>query len=92
MTEIESNLAEHRIFAVPEEFAAAANVPGMDAYLALCEAANKDEQGFWKALAKQQLHWHKPFTKGLDESNAPFYTWFDDGELNVSYNCLDFLT
>ena len=33
--------------------------------------------------------WHKPFTQTLDESNAPFYKWFDDGELNVSYNCLD---
>ncbi|MBX4377719.1 AMP-binding protein, partial [Mycobacterium tuberculosis] len=30
-----------------------------------------------------------PFTKVLDESNAPFYKWFDDGELNASYNCLD---
>src|SRR5690606_20978612 len=28
-------------------------------------------------------------TKVLDESNAPFYTWFEDGELNVSENCLD---
>ena len=25
----------------------------------------------------------------LDESNAPFYKWFEDGELNASYNCLD---
>ena len=33
--------------------------------------------------------WKKPFTKVLDESNAPFYKWFDDGEMNVSYNCLD---
>src|SRR5690606_18271070 len=30
-----------------------------------------------------------PFTKVLDESKAPFYTWFEDGELNVSENCLD---
>jgi acetyl-CoA synthetase len=33
--------------------------------------------------------WHKPFTKVLDESNAPFFKWFHDGELNASYNCLD---
>ena len=25
----------------------------------------------------------------LDESNAPFFKWFEDGELNASYNCLD---
>ena len=35
------------------------------------------------------LHWQKPFTRVLDESQAPFYKWFDDGELNVSHNCLD---
>src|SRR3989454_2210164 len=33
--------------------------------------------------------WHKPFTRVLDESDAPFFRWFDDGELNASYNCLD---
>jgi hypothetical protein len=33
--------------------------------------------------------WNKPFTKTLDESNAPFYKWFEDGELNASANCLD---
>ena len=46
-------------------------------------------EGFWAQLAREHLLWHKPFTKALDESNAPFYKWFDDGELNVSYNCLD---
>ena len=25
----------------------------------------------------------------LDDSNPPFYKWFTDGELNVSYNCVD---
>ena len=31
----------------------------------------------------------KPFTKVLNETNAPFYKWFEDGHLNASYNCLD---
>ena len=43
----------------------------------------------WANLARETILWHKPFTKTLDESNAPFYKWFEDGELNVSYNCLD---
>ena len=42
-----------------------------------------------QARARDELLWHKPFTKTLDESNAPFYKWFHDGELNASYNCLD---
>ncbi|WP_176072662.1 AMP-binding protein, partial [Trinickia caryophylli] len=40
-------------------------------------------------LARETLAWNKPFTKVLDETRAPFYTWFEDGELNASYNCLD---
>ena len=51
--------------------------------------AAKDYSGFWAKLAQGELLWHKPFTRSLDESNAPFYKWFEDGELNVSYNCLD---
>jgi acetyl-CoA synthetase len=35
------------------------------------------------------LDWQTPFTQVLDESNAPFFKWFADGKLNVSYNCLD---
>ena len=89
MSEIESTVEELRIFPPSAAFQAQANISGMDAYQALCDAAKTDEQGFWAKLAREQLQWHKPFTKGLDESNAPFYTWFEDGELNVSYNCLD---
>src|SRR5207249_3618944 len=52
-------------------------------------AAAADYDGFWSGLARETLLWQKPFTKGLDESNAPFYKWFEDGTLNVSYNCLE---
>ncbi|HXZ08531.1 MAG TPA: acetate--CoA ligase, partial [Paraburkholderia sp.] len=38
---------------------------------------------------RETLSWNKPFTKVLDETNAPFYTWFEDGQLNASYNSLD---
>lgn len=40
-------------------------------------------------MARQYLSWRVPFTRVLDESNTPHFTWFDDGKLNVSYNCLD---
>ena len=48
----------------------------MDAYNALCAEAEKDFTGFWGRLAREHISWHKPFTKVLDESNAPFYKWF----------------
>ena len=79
---------ESRIFEPPREFVAQANVKKAD-YDALNASAATDFAGFWAKLARDELLWHKPFTKTLDESNAPFYKWFEDGELNVSYNCLD---
>jgi acetyl-CoA synthetase len=82
-------LQENRIFNPPAAFTAAAAVPGMAAYEALCAEAAADYEGFWARLAREHLSWKKPFTKTLDESKAPFYEWFNDGELNVSYNCLD---
>jgi acetyl-CoA synthetase len=30
-----------------------------------------------------------PFTRALDDSDAPNYRWFTDGRLNASVNCLD---
>ncbi|MEO0317573.1 MAG: acetate--CoA ligase [Pseudomonadota bacterium] len=89
MSEIEHLMHEHRVFHPSEEFVKNAAVPGMDAYQALCAEAERDYEGFWGRLAKENLEWHKPFTKVLDESQAPFYKWFEDGHLNVSYNCLD---
>jgi acetyl-CoA synthetase len=82
-------MTETRVFEPAESFKALANVKGMDGYLALCEQADKDYEGFWAGLARELLVWKKPFAKVLDESDAPFYKWFDDGEMNVSYNCLD---
>jgi acetyl-CoA synthetase len=89
ISSIESVLNETRVFNPSAEFVKQANVSGMDAYQALCKAAEQDYAGYWANQAREHILWHKPFTRSLDESNAPFYKWFEDGELNVSYNCLD---
>jgi acetyl-CoA synthetase len=86
---IESVLHEDRLFPPSPDFVKQANVSGMAAYQALCDEAARDFEGFWGRLARDHLLWKKPFTKVLDESNAPFFKWFYDGELNASYNCLD---
>ncbi len=86
---IQSTLVENRVFEPSAATVAAARVAGMDAYQALCAEAEQDYEGFWARLARAGLVWHKPFTQVLDESNKPFYKWFQDGELNASYNCLD---
>ncbi|MGH8493779.1 MAG: acetate--CoA ligase [Moraxellaceae bacterium] len=89
MSTIDSILVESRVFPAPDDFRRRANVPGMEAYNALCEQAESDYEGFWASLARENLTWHKPFTQVLDESKAPFYRWFYDGEINVSFNCID---
>jgi acetyl-CoA synthetase len=86
---IESVLQENRVFPPSEAFVKQANVSGMAAYKAMCAEADRDFEGFWARLARENVLWHKPFTKTLDESKAPFFRWFHDGELNASYNCLD---
>ncbi len=86
---MEQLMHENRIFNPPSDFIKNAAVPGMDAYSALCAEAEKDYEGFWARLARENLYWKKPFTKVLDETNPPFYKWFEDGLTNASYNCLD---
>ncbi len=86
---IESVLQETRVFPPSAELVKNANVSGMAAYKALCDEAERDFEGFWGRMAREHIAWKRPFTKVLDESNAPFFKWFHDGELNASYNCLD---
>jgi len=89
VTTIESVLHETRLFAPEDTFASQANLSSAEAYHALCREAEEDYLGFWSKLAREYILWHKPFTRVLDENNHPFFKWFDDGELNVSFNCLD---
>jgi len=77
------------IYQPSADFVKNAHISGMPAYQALCKEAETDYQGYWGRLAKELITWKTPFTKVLDESNAPFFKWFEDGTLNASYNCLD---
>jgi acetyl-CoA synthetase len=77
------------LVSVPAAFAKTARVGSRQVYDTLCAQAQDNHQVFWANHAKQLLHWQTPFTRILDDSQAPFYRWFDDGKLNVSYNCLD---
>ncbi len=86
---IESVLVENRVFPPSDATQKAARVSGMAAYEALCAEADKDYEGYWARLARENVVWTKPFTQVLDQSNAPFFKWFADGELNASANCLD---
>jgi acetyl-CoA synthetase len=64
-------------------------IKSMDDYHALVAEAAQDHEAFWARLAREHLSWRRPFTQILNDQDAPFYKWFEDGELNASYNCLD---
>ncbi len=89
MSTIESVLNETRIFSPSEAFIKQANISSISAYQALCVEAETDYRRFWANQANKNILWHKPFTQILEESDPPFFKWFNDGELNISYNCLD---
>ncbi|PHR58072.1 MAG: acetate--CoA ligase [Arcobacter sp.] len=78
-----------QIFQPNPEFQKTARIKSMDEYYALCKKAEDNYEGFWGDYAKEKITWKKPFTNVLDESNAPFYSWFDGGTLNVSEQCID---
>ncbi|MDA9914080.1 acetate--CoA ligase [Methylophilaceae bacterium] len=86
---IESVMHENRVFNPPKKLSENAYIKNLKEYQQLCDAAEADYEGYWAGLARDLIDWKKPFTKTLNEDNAPFYKWFDDGELNVSYNCID---
>jgi acetyl-CoA synthetase len=80
---------ELKLFPPPPALVKGAHVSGMAAYEKLCAEAEADYEGYWARLARELVSWKTPFTKTLDASKAPFFKWFEDGTLNVSYNCLD---
>jgi len=73
----------------PAALQRSAHVAGRAAYDALVAEADADYEGYWARLARKFIGWKTPFTQVLDSQNAPFYRWFEDGTLNVSWNCLD---
>ena len=86
--QIATVMQEGRMFPPSAEFSAKARIKTKQEYQQLWEKAQADPEKFWGELAKEELHWFKPFTKAL-EWNEPFAKWFVGGQTNASYNCLD---
>jgi acetyl-CoA synthetase len=82
--ELESML-EIEKFDPPAEFREQANWSDPQVY----EEAAADPEAWWLARAKELIEWETEPHAGLDDSNPPFYKWFEDGRLNASANCLD---
>jgi acetyl-CoA synthetase len=78
-------LLEVEKFPPPEAFREKALVDDWSMH----EAAARDFERFWADQATDLLDWFTEPQQVLNDSNPPFYKWFEDGKLNVSYNCLD---
>ena len=86
---INNILEENRIFSPSKEFSNKANIKSFEDLEFIREKAKVDPVGFWDSLAKSELNWFKPYETVLDTNNAPFFKWFKEGEINITYNCLD---
>jgi acetyl-CoA synthetase len=82
--QLESMLEIER-FPPPDDFRKQALIQDESIY----EEAAEDFAGFWAKQAAELVDWMEKPTQTLDDSNAPFYEWFTDGKLNLSYNCVD---
>jgi len=90
---ITSFMQEGKTFPPPENVRKNAYIKSEAEYKEIWEKSINDPDGFWLEQAKT-LHWFKEPTKSLDytwnsKKRIIKHTWFEDGELNVSYNCLD---
>jgi acetyl-CoA synthetase len=86
--QIDSVMQETRVFPPSAEFSAKARIKSFAEYEELWNRAKADPVKFWSDIAREELHWFKPFDEGL-VWNEPFAQWFVGGETNVSYNALD---
>jgi len=86
---INNILEEKRIFPPSKKFAEHSNICTQEELQSLKKQASDNHIQFWESFAKSELDWFEPFHTVLDNENAPFFKWFKEGKLNISYNCLD---
>ncbi|MFO0916108.1 MAG: acetate--CoA ligase [Pirellulales bacterium] len=85
---IDTVMHESRVFPPPAEFAAQARIKSADEYQQLWERAKANPEAFWDELAREDLHWFRPYQQTL-QWDEPVAQWFVGGQTNASYNCLD---
>lgn len=87
----DSGLKHHDNMVIPvKENIKARTWINVDAYKKMYAESIQNPDKFWAEQAKT-LDWVKPFTKVKNTSfeGSPSIKWFEDGELNVSVNCVD---
>lgn len=64
-------------------------IKNMCEYNDLMDEFKNDYEGTWAKFADEKIDWFEKYDTILDESNAPFYKWFNGGKLNVAHQCVD---
>ena len=82
-----SVLKEKRVFKPSKEFSKKAHIKSMQEYKKIYKESVENPEKFWSEKANN-LHWFKKWDKVLS-SKGNFFKWFENGKLNVCYNCLD---
>ena len=86
---INNILEENRSFPPSKEFSSYAIIKSKKDLFDLREKARKNPIEFWDSYAKTEIDWFRPYETVLDGNKAPFFKWFPEGQLNITYNCLD---
>ena len=86
---INNILDEKRVFPPSKEFADNSNIGTLEELTKLKKYALDNPLEFWETYANLEIDWFEPFQTVLDSENAPFFKWFKEGKLNITYNCLD---
>ena len=87
MDEFASLLKENRIFYPSKKFSQNAHIKSFEEYKKIYEESVKNPEAFWAEKANE-LDWFRKWDSVL-RNDQGFFKWFENGYLNVSYNCLD---
>ncbi len=86
---INNILEEKRLFPPSKEFSGKSNIKSFEELQSLKKQSLENPIKFWESFANKEIDWFEPFQTVLDRAKAPFFKWFKEGKLNISYNCLD---
>ncbi len=86
---ISNILEEKRVFSPSKEFSENANIKSFEELINLKKQSLDNPLRFWESFANSELDWFEPFQTVLERGEQPFFKWFTEGKLNITYNCLD---
>ena len=91
---VDGRIIQHQgLFHPPADFVRRAHIKSLEEYRSIYRESISDPQGFWAEQAKN-FYWQRPWDRVLSYNyhksrGSIFVKWFEGGQTNISYNCLD---